>query len=152
MNSSLDVAGNLDSSNLCLEWTEAPWDSILFGFPVLQILRIELRSKAAEQDFAIFEAVRDRLNAGLVSCRLSHQALRESMFLESRGFRFIEMVYHPEIDNLQAKEISPSGGLVVALATPTDLNAILEIAAECKAIAERYRDSAADLEMAAHTS
>jgi GNAT superfamily N-acetyltransferase len=124
----LDAAGKLDTPNLRLEWTEAPWDSVLFGFPVLQIGRIEVRSPEAEVDFAAFELYRDRLQTILVSCRLSHQCLRESMFLEARGFRFIEMVYHPELDDLQTKDLGASTALKISRASSSDLPGVQEIA------------------------
>jgi ribosomal protein S18 acetylase RimI-like enzyme len=128
MADSVSAAGYLDTPNLSLEWTEVPWDSVLFGFPVLQIGRIEVRSPAAENDFAAFEAFRDRLQTGLVSCRLPHQCLNESMCLEARGFRFIEMVYHPEIDDLQAKDLGTSTGLKVSRAGSLDLPVVQDIA------------------------
>lgn len=123
-----DASGVLEKPSLSLEWTEAPWDSALFGFPVLQIGRIEARGPAADKDFAEFEAYRDRLECGLVSCRLPHERLKESMLLEARGFRFIEMVYHPEMENLQAYDVGAPTGLVVVRGDRSDLPAVQEIA------------------------
>lgn len=124
-----DASGALDASGLVLEWSEAPWDSVLFGFPVLQIGRIEVRGPGADKDFAAFEACRDRLRSGLVSCRLPHERLRESMLLEAHGFRFIEMVHHPELDNLQSTDTAAPAGVVLSRAGPSDLPLIQEIAA-----------------------
>ena len=128
MTDSRDAAGHLDTPSLGLEWSEAPWDSALFGFPVLQIGRMEVLGPAADRDFAAFEACRDRIYSGLVSCRLSHERLRESMLLEAHGFRFIEMVYHPEMDGLQARDLGPRTGPTVARADAQDLPAVEEIA------------------------
>ena len=124
----VDANGVLDRPNLSLEWSEAPWDSVLFGFPVLQIGRIQVRGPGADIDFAEFEAIRERLKSGLVSCRLPHDCLKESMLLEGHGFRFIEMVYHPEMDDLQAKDLGPPTQLVVSRAESSDLPAVQEIA------------------------
>ena len=46
---------------------------------------------------------------GMVSCRLGHQKLMESALLERNQFRFIEMVLHPEIENLQERDLSGHG-------------------------------------------
>lgn len=125
---SADASGVLEKPNLCLAWAEAPWDSVLFGFPVLQIGRIEVRGPAAGEDFAEFEACRDRLQSGLVSCRLPHECLKESMLLEAHGFRFIEMVYHPEMDDLQARDLGSPTTFMVSRAESSDLPAVQEIA------------------------
>lgn len=123
-----DLAGIVETPRLRLEWAEAPWDSAIFGFPVLQISRMEVLDPSAGEDLALFEAARDRLGAGLVSCRLAHEHLRESMLLEERGFRFIEMAYQPELDDLQMRDLAESPGLDVALAEGADLPAVEEIA------------------------
>ena len=117
----------IDTRNLLLDWSEAHWDSVIFGCPVLQITRMEIRGTEADKEFAAFEAARDGLNAGLVSCRLAHDRLRESILLEARGFRFIEMAFHPELDHLE-KLVLPSDTLSVARATSQDLPEVLKIA------------------------
>lgn len=123
----MTVPDAIDTQNLLLAWSEAPWDSVIFGNPVLQITHMELRGPWAENDFTAFEAARDGLGAGLVSCRLPHNRLNESMLLESRGFRFIEMAYHPELDHLERLAL-PDDTLSVEDATPQDLPEVLEIA------------------------
>lgn len=120
--------GIVDTPNLRLEWVEAPWDSVIFGFPVLQISRIEVVGPSATADLTAFEAVRDRMGAGLVSCRLSHEQLKESMLLEEHGFRFIEMVYMPELDGLTGRMLAEEDTLSVKLAEEGDLPALMEIA------------------------
>ena len=122
-----DAQGVIDSPSLYLEWAETPWDTAVFGFPVLQINRLEVRDQSAVQDYAFFETARDRLGVRLVSCRLPHERLRESMLLEDHEFRFIEMVYQPELDNLHARDL-PAPSLDVALAKSSCLPDILKIA------------------------
>ncbi|MDD5330407.1 MAG: GNAT family N-acetyltransferase [Sulfuricella sp.] len=121
------TAGRLDTAGLFLEWAEAPWDTDLFGFPVLQIDRLEVRGPAANEDMAAFERARDDSGCGFVSCRLDHGRLRESMLLEGRGFRFIEMLYQPELD-LQAVAGPDETGLAVVPADDENLPAVLDIA------------------------
>jgi len=88
--------GRIDTSRLALQWSEAPWDTAIFGSPVFQIENIEVRASGAEHDFQEFEQVRDRAGSRLVSCRMTGDQLRESFFLEGRGFRFIEEVLRPD--------------------------------------------------------
>lgn len=115
------------TASLLLEWGEAPWDSAVFGFPVLQITRMELRGPGADADFAAFAAARDATGTGLVSCRLSHERLRESMLLEGQGFRFIEMLYQPELEDLPGAAPADDD-LAIAPARPEELAAIQDIA------------------------
>jgi RimJ/RimL family protein N-acetyltransferase len=123
-----DAEGAIDTLSLHLEWAEAPWDTAVFGFPVLQISHIAVNDKSAASDFGTFEAARDRLGAGLVSCRMPHERLNESMLLEDHGFRFIEMVYMPELDSLASVEMPEKTDINVGLAGEGDLHALMEIA------------------------
>ena len=124
-----DGEGVVDSTDLHLKWVEAPWDTAVFGFPVLQISRMEVRGPAASGAMSIFEEARDRLGAGLVSCRMPHDRLKESMLLEDHGFRFIEMLYMPEFDNLADIELPKErAGIDVGLVGEGDLRALVEIA------------------------
>ncbi len=121
------VAEIMDTPNLLLTWSEAPWDSVIFGYPVLQIGQLEMRGTAADKEFTAFEVARDDMGAGLVSCRLAHDRLRESMLLEDHGFRFIEMAYHPELDSLEMLAL-PDDTLTIAPAGLQDMADVLEIA------------------------
>lgn len=121
-------AGRLDTNGLLLEWVETPWDTAVFGFPVLQINHLEVRSPAAGRTMATFEMARDKLGSQLVSCRLSHEQLRESMLLEDHGFRFIEMLYQPEFDEFDKLQKYYETGLSVWPAKEQDLPFLLNIA------------------------
>lgn len=124
-----DAEGVVDTPDLYLEWTEAPWDTAIFGFPVLQINRMEVRGPSATSAMSAYEEARDRLGAGLVSCRMPHERLRESMLLEDHGFRFIEMAYMPELDDLAGIAALPEKtDINVGLAGESDLHALMEIA------------------------
>ena len=122
------VSGRVDTSQLLLKWIEAPWDTSLFGYPVAQITAIEVRGAEASDDLAAFEETRDGCGIGLVSCRLDHDRLVESMLLEDHGFRFIEMVYQPELDRWPPPDAIPDSPLQVELAGDEDLPAVLDIA------------------------
>ena len=118
---------SIDTADLLLEWSEAPWDTAVYGRPVLQITRLEQRGPKASEDMSAFEQDRDALGTMLVSCRLSHDRLRESMLLEDHGFRFIEMLYQPELELPEGSTL-PNGNLSASRANSADLPAVLEIA------------------------
>lgn len=122
------MAEQIDSTSLGMTWSAAPWDQAVCGFPVLQITAIEVRGASAAEDIQIFERERDRIGAGLVSCRLPHHRMRESMLLEDRGFRFIEMVYRPEMELTKLAAENGAEGLVATRAGDGDMPTLLAIA------------------------
>ncbi len=135
MSISIDTQGNpggragcINTTNLKMTWAEAPWDSVIFGYPVLQISSIDLLGPGAADDILQFENARNTCSSKLVSCRMPHDRLGESMLLESIGFRFIEMSYHPEFDSLQTCDVFNEHGLMVARAEPADLPTVMAIA------------------------
>ena len=118
----------IETPRLTIAWSEAPWDSEVIGAPVLQITRMEIHGPGAEADMLPFERVRDQEGVRLVSCRLPHDRLRESMLLEDRGFRFIEMIYSPEADLNTSVDPPDRAALTVMRARDDDLPVLLEIA------------------------
>lgn len=118
----------IDTENLTLKWSEAPWDTVIFGFPVFQIDHIEVHAPGAIVDFQAFEQARELAGSSLVSCRLACDRLRESMLLESKNFRFIEMVLHPELARPSGQFVPDNQGLNIKLATGDDLPEIIDIA------------------------
>jgi len=123
-----DASGRIDTHHLILEWAEAPWDTAVFNFPVLQITKMELLGPSAVRDFRTFEAERDRMGSGLVSSRLAHECLQESMFLEERGFRFIEMLYQPVLEDLKNQNELGETGLYAVEAENKDLAIVMDMA------------------------
>lgn len=118
----------ISTSSLTMTWSQAPWDEAVCGFPVLQITDIHVLGVDANVDICNFERFRDSLCAGLVSCRLPHDRLKESMLLEDRGFKFIEMVFAPELDLSGFTAGSEAGLLAVSRATAADMPRLLDIA------------------------
>jgi ribosomal protein S18 acetylase RimI-like enzyme len=112
-----------------LESFVVPWDSEIFGFAVAQISRLDLGADEAPAGglFGSFDAWCSDRGVRLVSCRLEHSRLRESMELEVHGFRFVEMVYEPRMDALAAVA-PPRHAIDVTEATPADLPAIEAVA------------------------
>lgn len=120
--------GRIDTAAIALAWSEAPWDTAVFGHPVVQISHIEAAAVADAGDLAPFVAACAAGGVGLASCRLAHDRLRESMLLEEIGFRFIEMVYQPEFGDLQRAGPGDAQGLEVVRAAAADLAGIVEVA------------------------
>jgi ribosomal protein S18 acetylase RimI-like enzyme len=120
----------IDSEGALLECALVPWDSEIFGFPVARIDRIEVPDGASPG--GILRAFNDWCagrDVRLVSCRIGHDKLRESMALEGHGFRFVEMVYGPLLESFDGIE-EPRHAIDVSEAGQRDLEAIEEIAHE----------------------
>lgn len=130
LSSDLGLEGAIETDALTLQWSEAPWDTAVFGYPVIQIVGIEVRGEVVSTDLKPFLEVCKKFRCGLASCRLSHEQLRESILLEDIGFRFIEMLFRPEFMNLQSRELPSFDALEVRRPAESDLTAILEIAGQ----------------------
>lgn len=119
---------SLATPRLRLAAREVPWDTAIYGVPVVQVHELELLNpQGAMADHAAFQDWLVGENIGIVSARLGHERLRESMLLEANGYRFIEMVLHPRLDGLQKLEI-PADTLEITPATGEDLRGIADIA------------------------
>jgi|RhiMetdeSRZDD1v2_1073273.scaffolds.fasta_scaffold77082_3 GNAT superfamily N-acetyltransferase len=118
----------IEADGATIEAFVVPWDTEIFGFPVAQVSRIEVGEGVEPgdllrqfDDWCAERAVR------LVSCRLDHTSLRESMTLEGLGFRFVEMVYEPHLDSLD-QLAEPRRVVEVSEAGADDLERIEAIA------------------------
>ncbi len=122
------MPNRIEDASIVLEWAEAPWDGAVIGAPALHLTQLEVRGPNPDVGMRVFESERDRLAVSLVTCRLPHERLIESMFLEGRDFRFIEMLYRPEVDlrsTVLEEEMPP---LSVENARKEDLPTLLDIA------------------------
>lgn len=118
----------IDTSSLAIECRLVPWDAEAFGFPVAQIDRLEVRDgNGAKADFRYVLDWADREKVQMMNCRLDHGCLRESFFLEDRGFRFVEMVIAPTLTKLELQECEPDS-ISIDLATQADVAALALIA------------------------
>jgi len=119
----------VDTSRLKLSVVDAFWDSEIFGFPVAQIRDIAVWNQSgAIEDYVQYQEWVKSEGIGLVTCRLPHDKLNESMFLESRGFRFVEMVLHPQLDLLPSLAIPYDGRIRIELADRQDLPQLVGVA------------------------
>lgn len=93
----------LETAALELRARCIPWDSEIFGFPVAAIEGITVTDgHDARRGFAEYQKWVRSQSIQLVSCRLPHERLESSMFLERHDFRFVEMVLHPTLRELQS--------------------------------------------------
>lgn len=118
----------LSEGGASLHCRVVPWDSDTFGFAVAEIQDIDIVADAdAGRLFAAFDMWCAEREVRLVSCRLDHVRLREAMALEARGFRFVEMVYSPQLHSL-ASVSAPRHAMLVSEAAATDMVGIEDIA------------------------
>lgn len=120
---------SIETSALSLRYHLNPWDEPSVGAPVATISGIEIRNdRRAGEEFAAFRDWCTRLGIVLVSCRLPHASLAESGFLETQGFRFIELNYRPELTALQTVLLGTESEFVVRKAAEADAGAIAGMA------------------------
>ena len=118
----------IEGSGLLIAASLVLGDTEIFSYPIGQIEQIKISDLGqAEINYPDFESWRDAKQCGLISCRLSHEMLKESMFLEGKGFRFIETVLHPKLEGLKKLNI-PHQGLHIAPAVESDIPEIRKIA------------------------
>lgn len=118
----------MNQGGLRLAARQVPWDAAVFGYPVAQIHTLVLTDPmAAMSAYQRFQRWLDAAGVRIVSCRLAHERLPESMFLEANGFRFIEMVLHPLFTELRVLDL-PADDLAIAPAAETDIPALQAIA------------------------
>ena len=119
----------LDTSALTLEVRYSEWDTRAIGHPVMEIKKIEIRDvqKARIQLSKIIEELTFHKTA-LISCRMPHEFLRESMVLENVGFKFIETILHPFTDRLYEKEFVSDKSILIEEAKEGELVNLSKIA------------------------
>lgn len=92
----------LETAGLKIHAGQVFHDQEIFGFNVASIKTIEIyKADKAAKAFEQFEEWVNARSVDLISCRLPQDQLTSSMFLESRGFRFVEMVLHPTFGRLR---------------------------------------------------
>ncbi len=129
MNPSSPTEGlTLSTTHLRLRCQAVPWDSQAFGFAVAQLVDLQVGdSRAAESDYQAVRRWLREQDIKILSCRLPHDQLHESIFLEGQGLRFIEMVLHPNLSAVDRLSL-PTDSLTITEAGPTDLPALEAIA------------------------
>lgn len=115
---------------LTLGYYLVPWDTEIFGQPVAQISELRvIEPRQATIDYRVFADWCRRENIQLCACRLPAERIPDSMFLEERGFRFIELNYLPRLTNLQNGQF-PASDISVLPADATDRTTLADMAAQ----------------------
>lgn len=118
----------INTNALTLEFFLVPWDTEIIGEPVAEIRDITVREPVvAARDFHMFMTWCAEHSITFSSCRIAHDRLNESMFLQSQGFRFIELNYRPQKEKLQELEL-PDDDITIESATDADRIFLSEIA------------------------
>jgi RimJ/RimL family protein N-acetyltransferase len=100
---------------LLLDYFFVPWDTAILGVPVAQIADARvLDSTQAAHDYEPFVHWCRARRIALCACRLPAERLADSMFLEERGFRFVELNYAPRLTGLQELRTTDEGIRVAA--------------------------------------
>jgi ribosomal protein S18 acetylase RimI-like enzyme len=92
---------------LRLDYHLVPWDAEIFRVPVAQITELQVADgTAAARDYEQFAAWCEQQRIALCACRVPADRIVDSMFLEERGFRFIELNYTPRFEGLQVLKLA----------------------------------------------
>jgi len=125
------IEQEINTPALRIRYHLAPWDAATVGAPVAVISSLEVLDQAAAwSEFEVFQGWYRRQGVTLVSCRLPHQRLIECGFLESQGFRFIELNYRPECGDLEQMNLDDSVQYAVEQASGADEASIAEMAGQ----------------------
>jgi L-amino acid N-acyltransferase YncA len=121
------VKRHIDEPTLALDYYLTPWDRPFFPGNTATISSIIVRNPdGAARAFADFRTWCADNDVRLVSCRLAQNRLVECGFLESQGFRFIELNYRPRLSGLRGFVGDPA--ITVVSGTEADKEEIAEIA------------------------
>jgi hypothetical protein len=121
-----------DTLSLCYHLT--PWDRPIFqaNTAIISSIRIQVgmdfNVPETSRTFQAFYEWCKCNNVRLVSCRLPQDQLIECAFLESRGFRFIELNYRPTLIGLGG--FCADAEISICSATPSDAAEVSSIAAQ----------------------
>jgi ribosomal protein S18 acetylase RimI-like enzyme len=121
---------SIRTAALQLDYFLVPWDTQILGVPVAQISELHVTDPvAAARDYEEFASWCAQESIALCSCRVPAERVADSIFLEERGFRYIELNYLPRLEQLQSRSL-PQDTLRVAPATPQDRELLADMAAQ----------------------
>src|SRR5665811_273629 len=119
-------------------------DETIFGIPIAQIMDIKIRdSDAACYDFRKFTDWCEQRHIKFCWTRLPTGDIIESLFLQQRGFRFIESGYTVCLSGLQDRPLSKSD-VVVSAASVDDSDELVAMAEKVFRFGRYHRDPLID--------
>jgi len=111
-----------------MDYFLVPWDTDILGYPVAEIEHLEVIDvQRAGYQFSFFTDWCDSQKIQFCSCRIRHDQLTESFFLQQHCFRFVEINYSPELRDLDQLKL-PSDPIVVELAHAEDQESLGQMA------------------------
>jgi GNAT superfamily N-acetyltransferase len=125
---------------LSLECIRVPNDEETFGAPIACLNLFEVRDCVdAIHDYQVFCDWCNRTGIMLCSTRIKQSRIAHSMFLEDRGFRFVELNYLPSLDNLQCEKV-PYSEIEIKTATVADRGYLASLAEQGIQIGRFHHD------------
>ncbi len=125
---------------LTLECARVPQDEETFGVPIARLDLFEVRDHTgAIRDYKLFSDWCDKTRIMLCSTRIAQSRIAESIFLEDRGFRFIELNYVPYFDDLQLAKV-PISEIEILPATSADREHLTVLAGRSIQIGRLHQD------------
>ena len=119
---------SLRSLALDMDYFLVPWDTEIMGRRVAEIKKIAVHdSEQAQIQFETFENWLKSENIDFCSCRIGHDLIVETDFIQKHNFKFIELNYRPQINNLQLLDLS-NEMVEIQLAAPADKEHLADMA------------------------
>ena len=116
--------------SLSMDYFLVPWDTEIIGQPVAEIINLGVAdSEKAKIHFSEFRNWCELKKITLCNCRIKHDQLIESFFLQDHGFRFVELNYLPEFHRLQTQRLSDES-IKVEVALEEDKEQLAHMAGE----------------------
>jgi ribosomal protein S18 acetylase RimI-like enzyme len=110
----------IESPSLEMEYFLVPWDSEILGRTVAQIRKLRIKNAVGtEQAVRGFQEWLEKEEITFCSCRVPHDGIAESRFLQRQGFRFVELNYRPVLQNLPDRHLCPDS-IEILPAAPED--------------------------------
>jgi GNAT superfamily N-acetyltransferase len=114
-----------------LDYYLVPWDTEILNMPIAQIERLQIKDAAqAAHDYRAFAHWCAQQRIAMCACRLPADQLSESMFLEERGFRFVELNFPLRLTGLQARSFPEDSAIRILQAEESDREELGEMAAQ----------------------
>lgn len=121
---------SIRTAALHLDYYLVPWDTQILGAPVAQIADVRVSDVTrAGCDYEEFTRWCTQQHVALCACRLPSERVADAMFLEERGFRFVELNYLPQLTGLQSLQL-PQTNIGIEPAAPEDREPLAAMAAQ----------------------
>ena len=119
---------SISTNNINMEFFYVPWDSDIFNRKIAQISKFKiLDSEKAANDYELYQKWCEKNKIEFSSCKLLHGQVNEGLFLQNKGFKFIELNYHPFFNNLALLKL-PASNIEIQKAEDCDEKLLADVA------------------------